>query len=91
MECNQKYGVARTLTYADFPTKFVWKKDKRTWELRKRGFSIGRVHHCPPAFNEAYYLRIMLNKVRGPTCFEKIRTVDGEVYATYRNACYKRG
>ncbi|XP_076952024.1 uncharacterized protein LOC143625625 [Bidens hawaiensis] len=34
-----------------------------------------------------------LNKtsVRGPTCFEDIRTVDGEVCATYRDACYKRG
>ncbi|XP_076946680.1 uncharacterized protein LOC143618268 [Bidens hawaiensis] len=65
--------------------------DKHAWELRKRGFSIGRVHHVPPAFNEAYYLRILLNKVRGPTCFEDIRTVDGEVCATYRDACYKRG
>ncbi|XP_076909337.1 uncharacterized protein LOC143566550, partial [Bidens hawaiensis] len=29
--------------------------------------------------------------VRAPKCFEDIRTVDGEVCATYRDACYKRG
>ncbi|XP_076951279.1 uncharacterized protein LOC143624551 [Bidens hawaiensis] len=91
MECNQQYGLARTLTYAEFPTKFVWKPDERVWDLHKRGFSIGRVHHVPPAFNEAYYLRSLLNKVKRPMCFEDIRTVDGEVCATYRDACYKRG
>ncbi|XP_076909200.1 uncharacterized protein LOC143566357 [Bidens hawaiensis] len=90
MECNQKYDLAQTLTYIEFPTKFVWKQDARVWELRKRGFS-GRIHHVPPAFNEAYFLRILLNKVRGPKCFEDIRTVDGEVCAIYRDACYKRG
>ncbi|XP_076927534.1 uncharacterized protein LOC143591112 [Bidens hawaiensis] len=91
MECNQQYGLARTLTYVEFPTKFVWKPVERVWDLSKRGFSIGRVHHFPPAFNETYYLRILLNKVKGPMCFEDIRTVDGEVCATYRDACYKRG
>ncbi|XP_076938912.1 uncharacterized protein LOC143607308 [Bidens hawaiensis] len=89
MECNEKYGLARTLTYIEFPKKIVWKQDERHWD-HKRGFSIGHVHHVPPAFNEAYYLRILLNKVRDPTCFEDIRTVDGEVCATYRDACYKR-
>ncbi|XP_076928055.1 uncharacterized protein LOC143591869 [Bidens hawaiensis] len=57
MECNQQYDLARTLTYAEFPTKFVWKPDERVWGLRK----------------------------------QDIRTVDGEVCATYRDACYKRG
>ncbi|XP_076903094.1 uncharacterized protein LOC143558053 [Bidens hawaiensis] len=91
MECNKKCDIAQTLTYAEFPTKFVWKQQERVWALRKLGFSIGRIHHVPPSFNEAYYLRILLNKVRGPKCFEDIRTVDGEVCATYRDACYKRG
>ncbi|XP_076911690.1 uncharacterized protein LOC143569737 [Bidens hawaiensis] len=29
MECNQKYSQARMLTYAEFPTKFVWKPDEQ--------------------------------------------------------------
>ncbi|XP_076904125.1 uncharacterized protein LOC143559430 [Bidens hawaiensis] len=91
MEFNKHCDIAQTLTYAEFPTKFVWKQQERVWALRKLGFSIGRIHHVPPSFNEAYYLRILLNKVRGPKYFEDIRTVDGEVCATYRDACYKRG
>ncbi|XP_076938132.1 uncharacterized protein LOC143606149 [Bidens hawaiensis] len=90
-ECNKKHDLAKTLTYAEFPIKYVWKKQLRKWEPRLRGFAIGRVHAVPPAFDEAYYLRILLNKVRGPECFEDIRTVDGVVCETFRDACYKRG
>ncbi|XP_076906895.1 ATP-dependent DNA helicase RRM3-like [Bidens hawaiensis] len=90
-ECNKKHDLAKTLTYAEFPTKYVWKKQLRKWEPRLRGFAIGRVHAVPPTFDEAYYLRILLNKVRGPECFEEIRTVDGVVCETFRDACYKRG
>ncbi|XP_076931671.1 uncharacterized protein LOC143596899 [Bidens hawaiensis] len=90
-ECNKNHGLAKTLTYAEFPTKYVWGKQLRKWEPRLRGFAIGRVHVVPPAFDEAYYLRILLNKVKGPECFEDIRTVDGVVCETIRDACYKRG
>ncbi|XP_076934739.1 uncharacterized protein LOC143601132 [Bidens hawaiensis] len=90
-ECNKKYDLAKTLTYAEFPTKYVWKKQCCKWEPRRRGFAIGRVHAVPVAFDEAYYLRILLNKVKGPECFEDIRTVDGVVCETFRDACYKRG
>ncbi|XP_076939897.1 uncharacterized protein LOC143608857 [Bidens hawaiensis] len=90
-ECNKNHDLAKTLTYAEFPTKYVWKKQLHKWEPRLRGFAIGRVHAVPPAFDEAYYLRILLNKVKGPECFEDIRTVDRVVCETFRDACYKRG
>ncbi|KAL0424493.1 UNVERIFIED_CONTAM: ATP-dependent DNA helicase PIF1 [Sesamum radiatum] len=36
-EANKKYPVARTLTYVQFPTAWVWKRDKKQWEMRKKG------------------------------------------------------
>ena len=66
MECNKKYEQARLLTYSEFPSKFVWHQDIKQWCPRKRGLSIGRIHHVPPSIGETYYLRILLNKIKGP-------------------------
>ncbi|CAH1431856.1 unnamed protein product [Lactuca virosa] len=40
---------------------------------------------------EAYFLRILLSKVKGPKSFEEIRTVNGEEYSSFRDACYALG
>lgn len=79
MKCNELYEEARKLTYVEFPTEFVWKLEERRWDQRKKGFSIGRIHSVSPALGEAYYLRILLNKVKGPKSFEYIRTVNGDI------------
>ncbi|XP_021979942.1 uncharacterized protein LOC110876070 [Helianthus annuus] len=83
--------LARTLTYVQFPNFCVWKLDKRVWEPRQRKTVIGRIHSVPPSLGEAYFLRILLNKVRGPTSFDDIKIVNGHVYDTYRDACYALG
>ncbi|XP_056860135.1 uncharacterized protein LOC108835628 [Raphanus sativus] len=46
---NRKYPEARELTYAEFPTKFVWKSSTKEWVPRKRGFAIGRIAHIDPS------------------------------------------
>ncbi|XP_019183233.1 PREDICTED: uncharacterized protein LOC109178135 [Ipomoea nil] len=88
---NQKFKEASLLTYIEMPTKFVWKKDIREWHPRKKGFSIGRIFYVPPASGEMYYLRSLLNIVRGPKSFQDIRTVNGVEYLTFRDACYAHG
>ncbi|XP_072084694.1 uncharacterized protein [Arachis hypogaea] len=45
MAANMSYPYARSLTYAEFPTKFVWKDDSSKWFPRKKGFAIGRLTH----------------------------------------------
>ncbi|XP_019167570.1 PREDICTED: uncharacterized protein LOC109163271 [Ipomoea nil] len=88
---NQKFKEASLLTYIEMPTKFVWKKDIREWHPRKKGFSIGRIFYIPPASGEIYYLRCLLNIVRGPKSFQDIRTVNGVEYLTFRDACCAHG
>ncbi|XP_035831966.1 uncharacterized protein LOC110870312 [Helianthus annuus] len=91
MEVNKNNELARTLTYVEFPTKFVWNSQDRTWTTRKIGKPIGRIHCVNPSMGDAYFLRILLNKVRGPKSFEEIRTVNGQVFPTFRDACYALG
>ncbi|XP_035835800.1 uncharacterized protein LOC110888241 [Helianthus annuus] len=91
MKCNEKLPEAHNLTYVEFPSKFVFKLRTRSWDIRKRDPSIGRIHSVFPSAGEAYYLRILLNKVKGPKSFEDIRTVNGTLYPTFRDACYALG
>ncbi|XP_056689832.1 uncharacterized protein [Spinacia oleracea] len=92
MELNKTDPIARSLTYAEFPTKFVWNKDgNREWSTRKQRFSIGRVYYIPPGSGELYYLSALLNTIQGATCYEDIRTVNGVLYSSFKEACYARG
>lgn len=91
MEANKKYPDARSLTYNQFPLKFVWKDDKHCWAPRQQGLSIGRVHFAPPGSGERFYLRTLLNYVRGARCYDDIYTVDNVKYNTFKEACFARG
>ncbi|KAF7810674.1 uncharacterized protein G2W53_037417 [Senna tora] len=62
-EANKKYPKAKSLTYAQFPTQFVYKDDCRQLFKRKAG----------------------------PTSFEDIRTINGVVYPTFKDASYVKG
>ncbi|XP_074278536.1 uncharacterized protein LOC141602121 [Silene latifolia] len=87
----EEMQVSKELLYCEFPTKFVWKKKVRQWSLRKKGFTIGRLDHVPPQCGELYFMRVLLNHVKGPKCFEDIRSVNDFVHPTFREACYALG
>ena len=44
-----------------------------------------------PAEGERYYLRVLLNHVRGATSFEHLRSQRGTTYATFKDACEALG
>ena len=91
MEANKIYPEARNLTYNQFPTKFTWKDNEHRWTHRKRGFSIDRVHFAPPGSGEIFYLRTLLNYVKGPTSFHDIKTVENIKYDFFKEACLTLG
>ncbi|XP_058765892.1 uncharacterized protein LOC131639412 [Vicia villosa] len=88
---NATYAEARSLTYGEFVTKFVYVKRNRMWKPRKRGFTIGRLVWVPPTTGELFYLRMMLTVAKGPTCYEDIRRVGETQYDTFREACIAMG
>ncbi|KAH1034343.1 hypothetical protein GYH30_054659 [Glycine max] len=59
-------------------------------------FFTDMVPHCmlnwvPPSTGELYYLGMMLVVVKGPTTYEQIRTIDGQLYSSFREACFAMG
>ncbi|KAG1501484.1 hypothetical protein G6F53_011072 [Rhizopus delemar] len=45
------------------------------------------MYYCTPTAGERFFLRLLLTVVRGPTSFESLKTVNGVVYSTFREAC----
>ncbi|XP_015948903.1 uncharacterized protein LOC107473830 [Arachis duranensis] len=90
-QANTEYEAARQLTYNNFSTEFVWKHSLRIWEPRKTNTAIGRLFFVPPSAGELYYLRMLLNIVKGPRSYEELRSFNGVVYPTFRDACYAHG
>ncbi|KAF7839029.1 putative PIF1 DNA helicase/replication protein A1-like protein [Senna tora] len=90
-QANKCYPAARELTYAQMPTMFVIKVDSRKWCIRKVGYAIGRLYYVPPGLGELHYMRVLLTFVKGLTCFEEIRTINGVLYPSYKAACYAMG
>ncbi|KAK9671842.1 hypothetical protein RND81_12G058200 [Saponaria officinalis] len=86
---NTIHPEARTLTYGQFPTKFVWTDG--CWTRRNKGMSIGRMAFVHPTAGERYYLRQLLNYVKEARTFEEIRTVEGHTYKSYKEACSAMG
>ena len=90
----QTDDFARGLLYRDVPKYYVWnlRSDKkrgiepRTWIRRQSGTALGRVYAVHPN-NPVFYIRMLLHHVRGPTSFQDLRTVNGELCDSFKEAC----
>ncbi|KAL8087815.1 hypothetical protein AgCh_037814 [Apium graveolens] len=91
LETNKQNEDARTLTYAEFPKHWVWNSKGKLWTRRKKGKAVGRIYFAHPSSGERFYMRMLLNFVKGSTSFECIRTVNGVTYPTFKAACYALG
>lgn len=88
---NELYEHARSSTYCDFPIKWTWDSVNRSWHERGGGEKIGRVYYVCPTKGELYYLRMLLMIVKGARSFIELRTYDGCVYDSFKDACAARG
>ncbi|GBP57533.1 ATP-dependent DNA helicase PIF1 [Eumeta japonica] len=94
---------AKTLLYVDVPIYYTWDKTRKIFQRRKQGMpeeghpeimktnAIGRVYTVHPNNAECFYLRMLLHEIRGPTNFTDLRTIDGYICHTYREACQRLG
>jgi hypothetical protein len=84
---------ARNFLYKEFPEFYRWIKGTKKWQRRKlkgRG-QIGRIVYAHPAEGERYFLRVLMNHVRGATSFQDLKSVNGRLYSNFRESCERRG
>lgn len=85
---NLSDPTARNYTYTEIPKYYIWNKKEKSWEKRQRniGTKIGRIYFVLPNAGEKYFLRLLLQHQKGCTSFESIRTHQGIVYDSFKNA-----
>ncbi|XP_025421174.1 uncharacterized protein LOC112691234 [Sipha flava] len=92
---------AKNLLYPEVPAYYVW--DKKKFQRRNRGVNVvgwpdikrehalGRVYTVHPNNTECYHLRMLLHEIRGPISFVALKTVNGQVYPTFKSTCKALG
>ena len=94
-------SFAKTLLYAEVPKYYTW--NNKSWSRRKQGTDVagfpgvkeahvlGRVYTINPRQGECFYLRLLLHHIRGPQSFAELKTVEGDLCSSYREACFRLG
>lgn len=81
---------ARDVLYVDIVKFFRWHGGQ--FRPRERNIPcVGRIYYTGITEGDRYYLRLLLNHVKGPTSETNLRTVDGITYSTCREAAEKLG
>ncbi|GFV05307.1 ATP-dependent DNA helicase [Trichonephila clavipes] len=83
----------------EVPKFYTWKASTKKFQRRKQGKAVeghtnlyssdalGRLYTVHPNNTECFYLRLLLINIRGPISFQDLRTVNGQLCTTYRQAC----
>lgn len=90
---NTRDPAARSLLYKDVPKRYVWNSKMKMWQLRRyMGCKkVARMHGVSSHNVELFMLRRLLLTVPGATCWEDLRTVEGQLYPTFESAARARG
>ncbi len=91
---NRDNSTLQHLLYHDFAAAAVWHDKKKEWAPRQRVQkfpAVARLYNVLPREGERFYLHVLLTNVPGATSYESLRTVNGEVCATFQEACIRLG
>ncbi|XP_076037292.1 uncharacterized protein LOC143022806 [Oratosquilla oratoria] len=80
-------SFAADLHYHEVPRHFIYNANTSSWEERKgRTFPLGRIRAVTTKTVELFYLRLLLTHKPVPTSYEDLRTIDGKMYPSNREA-----
>jgi len=90
-EANVTYPKARSFTYTNFSSSWIYDNQIKKWKPRQRGNTIGRIYFVHPTAGERYYLRMLLNIICDAMSFESLRIVGEILYLSFKEACNALG
>ena len=90
---NQEDVNARQYLYHEIPQHYTFNQQGKKWTRRLRSTApiIGRIYQVQPSDPQGFALRILLLHWTGVTSFEDLRTVNGHVHATFKDAARAMG
>uniref|UniRef100_A0A0D3AV46 ATP-dependent DNA helicase n=1 Tax=Brassica oleracea var. oleracea TaxID=109376 RepID=A0A0D3AV46_BRAOL len=81
----RRSAFARTLTYVQIPEYFLWNNSSKVWIERKKGKAIGRIVAVHPSSGDRYYLKILINKIKGPRSYDELKTFNDVKYPDFKS------
>ncbi|CAG8702870.1 8893_t:CDS:2, partial [Cetraspora pellucida] len=79
-EMNKVDPSACNFTYREFPRYYVWNNTTKKWTKRCQGQVIGRIYTVNPNEGERYYLRLLLNNVKGANALKRKLIEPEQIY-----------
>ncbi|XP_028074183.1 uncharacterized protein LOC114276597 [Camellia sinensis] len=91
-QLNVDDETANRYLYREIPQHYRWCNSAKIWQLRlNHQRVIGRIYTVSPSEKERFYLRILLNHIRGPKSFDHLLMVNGIAYPTFKQAAEHHG
>ena len=79
--------------YTDIISDYTWNNNTKTWRRKRRNrpFTLCRMNSVSPRDQERFLLGLLLQNIPGPRSYEDLRTVNGVVLHTFKQACVANG
>ena len=92
LKLNKKDENARQFIYGNIPKYYLFDLKTKKW-IKRRIFSkaIGRIVNVSPKDVERFHLKLILNRVKGATCFEDLRIHEHVTYNTFKETAIAMG
>ena len=91
-DLNKKDDFAKKIKYVNLPQYYNFKN--KCWiprENKQRYKAIGRLNIVSPKDSERFFIKLILNRVKGATSFKDLRTYKNQTYNTYRETAIVMG
>ena len=90
---NEEDQNAHQYLYHEIPEHYTFDKRAKKWNPRRRQTApiIGRIYQVQPSDPQRFALRLLLLHRTGVTSFEDLRTVQGHIHATFKDAARAMG